>query len=197
MPDVGALPTRETTHSRPLRGRFAAGRGSLVWEATTADRPSLRPTAAALSYWNELAAGGRVPERQAIEPWRITGLLPMTFFARRNDPGAGWQYTLIGGCLEAIVGAGRAKRPLREVFPGRRTAGAFSSLFSAVAADRRARITRAAVCTNGEMSLEVPRRFNLEAVHMPVLDRCGSVIIFGVCAFDQPVRTSTASPSTI
>ena len=173
------------------------GRGCFVWEAIAADRPSLRPTVAALSYWNELAGSGRVPERRAIEPWRIAGLLPMTFFARRNHPCSGWRYTLIGGCLEAVVGSGRTKRPLRQVYPGRRTAGGFSRLYSVVAAERQAHITRAAVCANGDMPLDVPRRFNLEAVHMPVLDGGGSVIIFGICAFDRPVRALTANPSAL
>ena len=197
MPDVGLQPTRARAPTHPLRGHFSLGRGAFVWEAVPADRPSLTPTMTALSYWRELGAGGRLPERRSIEPWRITNLLPLIFFARRHEPCGGWRYTLIGGCLEAVVGAGLTKRPLRQVYPGRRTAGGFSRLCSAVAADRTARITRAAICTNGDMPLEVPRRFNLETVHMPVLDGTGEVIIFGICAFDRPVRTSTANPSAL
>ena len=197
MPDVGLQPARVSAPSDCLRGHFAVGRGSLVWEAMPADRPSLRPTAAALSYWTELAGGDCVPERRAIEPWRITALLPMTFFARRSHPRGGWRYTLIGGCLEAVVGAGRTKRPLRQVYPGHRTAGGVSRLCSAVAAERRVRITRAAVFANGDVPLDVPRRFKLEAVHMPVLDSHGGVIIFGICAFDRPVRALTDNPSAL
>ena len=197
MPDVGLQPTRPSAHSDCLRGHLAVGTGALVWEAMPADRPSLQPTAAALSYWNELAGCGCVPERRAIEPWRITGLLPMTFLVRRSRPRGGWRYTLIGGCLEAVVGAGRTKRPLRQVYPGRRTAGGVSRLCSAVAAERQVRITRAAIFANGEVPFDLPRRFNLEAVHMPVLDAHGGVIIFGICAFDRPVRSLTANPSAL
>lgn len=194
MPDVRQQPMRVRTPP-PYRGHFTLGRGAFVWEAAPADRPSLKPTMAALTYWQELSADGRVPDRRSIEPWRIANLLPLVFFARRQTSRGGWQYTLIGGCLEAVVGAGRTQRPLRQVYPGRRTAGGFSKLCSAVAADRKAQITRAAICASGEIPLEVPRRFNLEAVHMPVLDGAGEVIIFGACAFDRPVRSLTTNPS--
>ncbi len=197
MPDVGLRPARASRPSRPLHGHLSVGRGSLIWEAAAADKPSLRPTAAALSYWSGLAVGGRIPERRAIEPWHIAGLLPMTFFARRTPPDGGWRYTLMGGCLEAIVGGGCTKRPLRQVYPGRRTAGGFCRLFTAVAAERRARVTCAHVRTVGDMPLDVPHRFKFEVVHMPVLDRSGSVIIFGTCAFDQPVQAFAVNPSAL
>ena len=197
MQDVGPQPTHASSRPPPLRGYLTLGRGSLVWEATTAERPSLKPTAAALAYWNEMVTGMRLPDRGAIEPWRIANLLPMVFFARQCRPQGRWCYTLIGGCLEAVVGYGRTRRPLGHVFPGRRTAGGISRLYSAVADERRVQITRAAISAKGDVPWEVPRRFNLEAVHMPVLDRGGDVIIFGVCAFDRPVRPLTTNPSAL